>query len=342
MKRHFASWPLGAIALAANASTVTGNSWQVTQRWPIGGESGWDYLELDAATGRLFVSRSDHVIVLDTRDGKQVGEIDGLSGVHGVALAHDLHRGFISNGHANDVTVFDLRTLKVDRTIPVNGEGPDSILYDPFSRRVFTFNGHSNDASVIDAGTGKLLGRIALPGRPEFAVSDGHGHVYDNIEDRNELAELDPETMKIAATWPLEHCEEPSGLAIDTAHRRLFSVCQNGTMAVVDADTGKPVANVPIGDGPDAAAFDPRRQLVFSSNGKSGTLTVIHEDDADHYRVVSNVPTQTSARTMAMDPGGNVYLAAAQFGKRPAPSAANPRGRPPLLPGSFVILVVGH
>jgi len=342
MKRHLAVCLLGAIALGASASTAIENSWRVKQRWPIGGERGWDYLSLDAATGRLFVSRSDRVIVLDARNGKQVGEMDGLSGVHGVAPADDLHRGFISNGHANDVTVFDLGTLKVEQTIPVNGEGPDSILYDPFSHRAFTFNGHSNDASVIDAGTGKLLGRIALPGRPEFAVSDGHGHVYDNIEDKNELVELDPETMKITATWPLDNCEGPSGLAIDTAHRRLFSVCQNETMAVVDADTGKPVANVPIGDGPDAAAFDPRRQLVFSSNGQSGTLTVVHEDDADHYRVVSNVPTQKSARTMAMDPGGNIYLAAAQFGKRPAPSAANPRGRPPLLPGSFVILVVGH
>jgi DNA-binding beta-propeller fold protein YncE len=239
------------------------------------------------------------------------------------------------------VTVFDLTTLQVEQTIAVNGEGPDSILYDPFSQRVFTFNGHSNDASVIDARTGKLLGRIALPGRPEFAVSDGHGHVYDNIEDRNELVQLDPKTMTVTAIWPLENCKGPSGLAIDTGHRRLFSVCQNEAMAVIDADTGKPVANVRIGNGPDAAAFDPRRHLVFSSNGQSGTLTVIHEDDADHYRVVSNVPTQESARTMAMDPEGHVYLVAARFGKRPAPGS-NPRGRPPLLPGTFVILVVGR
>lgn len=340
MKRYFAAWLLCALSLGGSASPTAGSSWHVKQRWSIGGDRGWDYLSLDA--GHLYVSRSDHVIVLDTRSGKQIGEIDGLSGVHGIALADDLHRGFISNGRANSVTVFDLPTLKVEQTIAVNGEGPDSILYDPFSRRVFTFNGHSNDASVIDAKTGKLLGKIALPGKPEFAVSDGHGHVYDNIEDKHELVEIDPATMKIAAIWPLANCEEPSGLAIDTAHRRLFSVCQNENMAVVDANTGRPVAEVPIGDGPDAAAFDPQRQLVFSSNGESGTLTVIHEDDAGRYRVVSTVPTQKSARTMALEPDGDIYLAAAQFGMRPAPSAANPRGRPPLLPGTFVILVVGR
>jgi len=262
--------------------------------------------------------------------------------VHGIALANDLHRGFISNGRANTVTVFDPANLKTVQTIPVKGENPDAILYDPFSKRVFTFNGHSHDSSVIDASSGKLLGTIALPGKPEFAVSDGQGHVYANIEDKGELVEIDPRAMKVTHTWPLKNCEDPSGLAMDIAHRRLFSVCQNRNMAVTDADSGKPVASVPIGDGPDAAAFDPQRQLIFSSNGESGTLTVVHEDSADRYSVLANVPTQKSARTMALQPDGDLYLSAAQFGPRPKSSADNPRGRPPLVPGSFTILVVGQ
>ena len=342
MKRYFAACLLGALSLGAIAAPAPKNAWHVLQRWQIGGDGGWDYLAFDPATNHLYVSRSDRVVVLDVSNGKQVGEVDGLSGVHGIAIAHDLHRGFISNGRANTVTVFDPATLKTERTIAVDGQNPDAILYDPYSKRVFTFNGHSHDASVIDAASGKLLGRIALPGKPEFAVSDGKGHVYDNIEDKGELVEIDPKAMKVTHTWELKNCEDPSGLAMDIAHRRLFSVCQNNTMAVTNADSGKPVASVPIGEGPDAAGFDPQRQLVFSSNGESGTLTVVHEDDADHYSVRATAPTQKSARTMAMNPGGDIYLSAAQFGPRPKPSADNPRGRPPLVPGSFTILVVGR
>jgi YVTN family beta-propeller protein len=328
-------------SLATIAAPAPQSDWHVLQRWQIGGDGGWDYLALDPASGRLYVSRSDRVVVLDVRSGRQVGEIDGLSGVHGIAIAQDLHRGFISNGRANTVTVFDPATLKAERTIAVKGENPDAILYDPYSKRVFTFNGHSHDASVIDASSGKLLGTIPLPGKPEFAVSDGKGHVYDNIEDKGELVEIDPRAMKVTHTWALKDCQDPSGLAMDLAHHRLYSVCQNNNMAVTDADSGKPVASVPIGDGPDAAAFDSQRHLVFSSNGGSGTLTVVHEDSADHYSVLAKVPTQKSARTMALDPGGDIYLSAARFGPRPKPSADNPRGRPPLVPGSFTVLVVG-
>lgn len=342
MKRYFVACVLGALSLGAIAAPASKHAWHVLQRWQIGGEGGWDYLALDPAAKHLYVSRSDRVVVLDVGTGKQAGEIDGLSGVHGIALADDLHRGFISNGRANTVTVFDPATLKTQQTIAVNGGNPDAILYDPYSKRVFTFNGHSKDASVIDAASGKLLGTIALPGKPEFAVSDGKGHVYDNIEDKGELVEIDPKAMKVTHTWPLKNCEDPSGLAMDIAHRRLFSVCQNNNMAVTDADSGKPVASVPIGQGPDAAAFDPRRQLVFSSNGESGTLTVVREDSADHYSVLANVPTQRSARTMALNPGGDIYLSAAQFGPRPKPRVDNPRGRPPLVPGSFTVLVAGQ
>ena len=348
MKRYFAACLLGAVSLGAVAVPAPKSDWHVLHRWQIGGEGGWDYLAFDPAAKHLYVSRSDRVLVLDVAGmpsmsrSSVIGQVDGLSGVHGIAIADDLHRGFISNGRANTVTVFDPATLKTERTVAVDGQNPDAILYDPYSKRVFTFNGHSHDASVIDAASGQLLGTIALPGKPEFAVSDGKGHVYDNIEDKGELVEIDPKAMKVTHTWPLKNCEDPSGLAIDIAHRRLFSVCQNKNMAVTDADSGNPVASVPIGEGPDAAAFDPQRQLAFSSNGESGTLTVVHEDSADHYTVLANVPTQKSARTMALDPDGDIYLSAAQFGARPKPSADNPHGRPPLVPGSFTILVVGQ
>ncbi|MDQ2972638.1 MAG: YncE family protein [Pseudomonadota bacterium] len=343
MQRVLAAASIAALSFAAVATPSQTNDWRVVQRYQPGGDGGWDYLNLDVATQHLYISRSDRVLVLDARDGKKVGEIDGLSGVHGIALAPDLHRGFISNGRADTVTMFDPVSLKIEQTIVVGAHGPDAILYDPFSKRIFTFNGHSNDASVIDAASGKLLGTVALPGKPEFAVSDGGGHVYDNIEDKHELVEVDPVAMKVTHTWPLKDCEEPSGLAIDTAHHRLFSVCQNKTMAVTDTDSGKSVAHVAIGDGPDDAAFDARRGLVFSSNGDSGTLTVVHEDDADHYSVIANVATQKSARTLALDPqSGHVYLSAARFGERPAPTADHPHPRPSIVPGSFTILVVGR
>jgi YVTN family beta-propeller protein len=282
------------------------------------------------------------VVVLDARDGKRVGDIDGLSGVHGITLADDLHKGFISNGHANTVTVFDPATLKVEQTVDVGAKDPDGIVYDPYSHRVFTFNGDSNDASVIDAKDGKLLGHVVLPGRPEFPVSDGQGHVFDNIESKNALVEIDPVAMKVTATWPLKDCDSPSGLAIDVAHHRLFSVCQNKIMAVTDATTGKPVASVPIGEGPDAARYDAQRGLVFSSNGHSGTLTVVRETTPDHYEVLANVPTQQSARTMALDDAsGKIFLSAAELGARPKPTAEHPHPHPAAKPGSFTILVVG-
>ncbi|MGA9336018.1 MAG: YncE family protein [Rudaea sp.] len=323
------------------APPASGNAWQVTHRFRIGGSGGWDFLELDQAAQRLYVSRSDRVLVVDATHGKQVGEIDGLSGVHGVALAHGFHRGFISNGRANTVSVFNPDTLTVEQTVAVGGQDPDTILYDPFSHRVFTFNARSNDASVIDAANGKLLGHVALPGAPEFAVSDGRGHVFDNIESKNELVEIDPVAMRVRSVWPLNNCNRPSGLAIDAAHHRLFSVCQNKIMAVTDSTNGKAVASIPIGEGPDAARFDARRELVFSSNGRSGTLTVVREDDPDHYRVLAEIPTQTSARTMALDEvNGHLFLPAADFGPRPKPTATQPHPRAPVKPGSFTILEV--
>ncbi len=342
MQRSMIAFLAVLMPVCAFAATSAGG-WKVEQRIAIGGEGGWDYLALDQAAQHLYVSHSDRVIVLDAKDGKRVGEIDGLSGVHGIAIADDLHRGFISNGRADTVTVFDLATLKVEQTVAVGAKDPDGIVYDPYSQRVFTFNGDSNNASVIDAKSGKLLGHVALPGRPEFPVSDGQGHVFDNIESRNELVEIDPRAMKVTAVWPLRDCKHPSGLAIDVAHHRLFSVCQNKVMAVTDSRDGKAIASVPIGEGPDAARYDARRGLAFSSNGRSGTLTVVREEAPDRYRVLANVPTQKSARTMALDEAsGRIFLSAAERGPRPKPTAAHPHPRPSVKPGSFTILVAGH
>lgn len=328
---------LGMAAWAAPAAPIP--IWQIVQRHAIGGSGGWDYLAFEPDSPRLYISHADRVVVLDVASGQRVGEIDGLSGVHGIAFAPALHRGFISNGKADSVSVFDPATRKVTQTIPVGGHNPDAILYDPHSRRVFTFNGRSNDASVIDAATGKLLGHIPLPGKPEFAVSDGHGRIFDNIESTHQLAVLDPVAMQVVALWPLKGCEEPSGLAVDLAHHRLFSVCDNAVMVVTNAATGKAVATLPIGAGADAVRYDAQRGLVFSSNGGSGTLTVIRQDDADHYRVVATVPTQASARTMALDKNnGHVFVVAAKFGPAPKPTAGHPRPRGEVLPGSFTVI----
>jgi YVTN family beta-propeller protein len=321
------------------ATPSPGPAWHVAQRHVIGGSGGWDYLAFEPDTPRLYISQADRVVVLDIALGQPVGEIDGLSGVHGIAFAPALHRGFISNGKADSVSVFDPATRKITQTIAVGAHNPDSILYDPYSKRVFTFNGHSSNASVIDAGSGKLLGHIALPGKPEFAVSNGHGRIFDNIESTSQLVAIDPVAMQVTATWPLQGCVEPSGLAIDLLHQRLFSVCDNKVMAVTDATTGRQVARIPIGAGPDAVRYDVRRALVFSSNGGDGTLTVVHQDDADHYRVLTTVPTQISARTMALDENsGHVFVAAAKFGPAPKPTADHPRPRGGVLPGSFTVI----
>ena len=313
----------------------------VLRRLALGGIGGWDDLTMDSAAHRLYLSRHDRVVVMDTLTGKMVGEVPNTDGVHGIALVPALHVGFTSNGKADAVTVFDLTTLKPLGDIKVTGKDPDAILYDPASKRVIAFNGDSANATLIDPATRKVVGTIALGGTPEFARTDEHGRVFVNIEDKSELVELDAKTATVVATWPLKGCEDPSGLAFDAAHRRLFSVCQNGKMVVTDADTGKHVADVPIGAGPDGAAFDASRGLVFSSNGKDGTLTIIHEDDPDHYRVVATVTTQKSARTMALDEATHrVYLPAAEFD--PLPTNAPPHTRPTMKRDTFTVLEVGE
>jgi DNA-binding beta-propeller fold protein YncE len=310
---------------------------QVIHRLTLGGSGGWDYLNFDAQRRHLFVSRGDHVLVVDVDGDKQIGTIPNTNGVHGIAIAQDLHRGFTSNGRSNSVTVFDLDTLNTVSTITITGQKPDAIVYDSASHHVFTFNGKSGNASVIDPVKNAVVATVALPGRPEFAAADGSGHVFVNIEDKSELAEIDSNANKVLHVWSLAPCESPSGLAMDIAHQRLFSVCDNRTMTVLDAHDGHRVATVAIGDGPDAVTFDAGDNTVYSSNGESGTLTVVHEDDPDHYTVVANVPTLVSARTQALDPQKHrIYLSSAQVG-----TGKEANGRPKYVPDSFAILTVG-
>ena len=325
---------------AADSTSKPGAGYQVVEHWKTGGAGGWDLLSVDSAARRLYVSRSDRVIVLDSDSGKLVGEIPKTDGVHGIALVTELGRGFTSNGRANTVTVFDLKSLKTLNEIKINGQGPDVIVYDAASSRVFSFNGHSNNATAIKASDGSIAGTIALDGKPEFAVSDGKGRMFVNIEDKSEIAVVDANKLKVENVWPLAPCEEPSGLAIDIAHQRLFSVCQNRKMVVLDSSDGRQVASVAIGEHPDGAAFDAKLGVAFSSNG-DGTLTVVHEDDPDHFSVVENVATQKSARTLALDTRTHrIFLPAAEFGAAPAATAEQPRPRPPMTPDTFTILVV--
>lgn len=285
---------------AQAAAPATPTHYAVQQRWDLGAATHWDYLAIDHQRNRLFVTRGDHVQVLDLATGKPVGEIPNTTGVHGVAFAEDLKLGFTSNGRANTVTVFDLDTLQVKGEWKVAGMNPDAILYDQATHKLYTFNGKSADVSVFDAATGKPVAKIAVGGKPEFATTDGK-HIYVNIEDKGEIVAIDAGTDRVLAHWPLAGCEEPSGLALDTAHARLFSVCANRTMMVTDSASGKVVAKVAIGDHPDAAVYDAGTATVFSSNGE-GTLSVVHQVDADHYAAPVAVPTLKGARTMAFDP----------------------------------------
>ena len=320
-----------------------GGDYGIRKQFTLGGSGGWDYLTLDSAANRLYISRSDRVLVVNTQDGSLIATIPGTQGVHGIALAPDLGNGFTSNGRSDTVTVFDLKSLKPTATINVGGHNPDAILYDKASRRLYTFNGGSQDISVIDPVKAEVVARIPAGGKTEFATTDGAGRIFFNIEDKSQIGAIDSSTNKIIATWSLTNCEEPSGLAFDIGHRRLFSVCGNGLLVVTDAGSGRHIAEVPIGQGPDAAAFDVDRGLIFSSNGRDGTLTIVHQDDPDHYTVVGNVVTQKSARTMALDSATHqVYVVAAQFGATPPPSADLPHPRPSVLEGSFKVLVIGN
>jgi DNA-binding beta-propeller fold protein YncE len=341
--RHRLGAGLLVMTLAAGAAAgAHAQEYKVLQRATLGGEGGWDLLAVDAAAHRLYVARGTRVMVIDADTLKLVGEIPDTAGVHGVAVASDLGRGFTSNGRTSNATIFDLKTLAKVGEVKT-GENPDAILYEPKSHRVLAFNGRSKDVTVIDAKAGTVAGTVALDGKPELAVEDGKGTVFVNLEDKSEVVALDPVALKVKGRWPLAPCEEPTGLAIDRAHRRLFAACANKMMAVMDADSGKVVATVPIGQGPDGAAFDADRQLAFSPNGRDGTVTVIHEIAPDKFEVVQTVETSKSARTVDLDPKSHrLYLVAAQFGPPPSPTAEQPRPRPAMVPGTFEVLMVGR
>ena len=312
----------------------------VINTYGIGGDGWWDYIKMDPDSRRLYISRGTHVMVMDADSGKIIGDIADTQGVHGVALAPDLGRGFTSNGREGTVSIFDLSTLKTISKVQV-GDNPDAILFDPATKRVFTFNGRSHDATAVDAATGTVAGKIPLDGRPEFGVTTGNGELFVNLEDKSEILALDPANLKIKSIWPLAPCENPSGLAIDVKNRRLFAGCENKMMAVVNADTGKVITTLPIGDGVDANGFDPDLGFAYASCGE-GALIVAHEDSPDTFSVAQTVPTQKGARTMAVDSKTHqIFLVTAKFGPPPAPTDQQPHPRPSMLPDSFVVLVVG-
>jgi len=325
----------GVCSLAAGQSAGA-SGYHVVKTVPVGGEGFWDYLSVDSGGRRLYISRGTHVQIMDIDSFTLVGDIPDTQGVHGIALAPELGRGFTSNGRSNTVTIFDLKTLKTLGTATTS-TGPDGIVYDAMTKRVFTMNGRANNATAVNAADGTVAGTVDLGGRPEFPAADGKGNIYVNIEDKSEIVQFDAQNLKVLNRWPLAPCEEPSGLAMDMKNRRLFAGCHNQMMAVVDADSGKVIATPAIGQGVDANRFDPETNYAFASNG-DGTLTVVHEDSPDKFTLVENVPTKRSARTMALDEKThNIFLAAADF-EPPAPGER--RGK--MKPDSFVILVVGR
>ena len=288
---------LGCVSLAAAAPS---GGYSVIKKIPIPGQGSFDYLTVDEGARRLYVSHGTQVEVLDIDSLALVGNIPNTSGVHGVAIAPEFGRGFVSNGHASTVTIFDLKTLKPIADVPT-GQKPDGIIYDPATKRVFAFNGGSNSATAIDAATGKVAGTVDLGGGPEFAAADGSGYVFNNLEDESQVLKINARDLKVEQRWPAAPCSSPSSMAMDRATRRLFIGCRSKAMAVLNADTGKVITTLPIGDHVDATAFDVETRLIFNSNGE-GTITVIHEDNPDTYSVVETVKTVPRAKTMALDP----------------------------------------
>jgi YVTN family beta-propeller protein len=337
----FLSISVACILAAAVLAQAADADYHVTSKVVLGGNGWWDYLKVDSQARRLYISRGTHVIVLNADTLKQTGEIPNTQGVHCIDIAPRLGRGFVSDGEGSTVTFFNRSTLRVMDVVKTTGQGPDALVYDPATRRVFTFNGHSDNSTAIDARTGKVIGTIALGGRPEFAVSDGRGMIYNNLEDKSEELAINARTLQIESRWPLAPCEHPSGLAIDRVNRRLFVGCHNRMMAIVNADTGKVITTVPIGPGVDANRYDPGTHLAFSTNGGDGTLTVVHEVNPETFVVAQNVPTQAGARTMGLDlKTHRIFTVTAKFGP-PLPLRPGEHfRRRTMVAGSFTLLVV--
>jgi len=308
--------------------------------WPLAGSGGWDYLTTDAPSHRLYVSRADHVDVVDTQTGQVAATIADTQGVHGIAIAPELNRGYISNGRGNSISEFDLKTNQRVKDVAIEGQNPDAILYESSTQQVYTFNGKSKDVTVLDAKTMTVKATIPVPGKPEFAQSDEHGFVYVNIEtEPGQLVKINSKTLKVEATWPLTGCNSPTGLAIDRHGMRLFSVCDDKVMAVTDARSGAVVAKVTIGNGPDAVAYDAKTHRVFVSNGQ-GTLSIVAQKDPNHYEALPELTTERGARTLAFDElTGDVFEITAQFAPV-APTAAQPKPRPAVVPDSIHVLVI--
>lgn len=340
MKTLFRALSLTCLAPLAAVAAAGAPHYHITHQMPLPGDEGWDYLTYEQGGNRLFVSHGTHVLVIDTAKLAVVGDIADTQGVHGIALAPELGRGFVSAGRAGTVVEFDLNSLARLKEIKVTGDNPDAILYDPASQRVFTFNGRGHNATAIDARTGEVLGTIPLDAKPEFAVTDGKGRVYVNLEDKNSLAVIDPKTLKVLSVWPIAGCESPSGLALDAAHGHLFPVCDNHVMPVLDVSSGKVLGTASIGEGPDAAGFDPGTGLAFASCGE-GKLTVVRAARSGRAEVIDSVTTQRGARTMALDVATHrVFLVTADFGAPPPATAAEPHPRPTRTPGTFRLLVL--
>jgi len=320
------------LALAAVVSAASADGYKLVKTIPVPGDGGWDYLTVDGGGRRVYVSHGNQVDVIDADANTVAGTIPDLKGVHGIAVAADLGRGFISNGRGDNVTIFDLKTLKPIGDPVATGKNPDAIMYDPATKCVFAFNGRDSSATVIDAAEGKVVGTIDLGGKPEFAVSDGAGAVFDNLEDKSTLVKIDAKKRAVSDRWPVAPGEEPSALAIDAKNHRLFAGCGNKMMVVIDADSGKVIEHLPIGDHVDAGAFDPDTGMIYFSCG-DGTTTVIHEDGPDKYSVVETVKTKERSKTMALDPKTHdIFLPSADF----KPNAGG--GRPSVVPGTFAVL----
>ena len=326
-------FPLAVVtAILAQSSS----SYRITQTYTLGGDGRWDYIVPDPPDHRLFIARQNRVMVIDEDRGTLLGEVTGIQGAHGTALVHATGHGFATSGNDQSVVMFDLKTFKVLGRIPA-AEDADAIIYDSASNRVFTFNGDAHSSTVIDPRAGKLITNIPLGGKPEYGASAGDGKVYANLTDTSEVVEIDAKTATVARRWSTAPCKQPVSMAIDTAHHRLFSGCRSGVMAVSDYQAGKVVATVPIGTGVDGAGFDAASGNAFASNA-DGTLTVIHQDTPNQYHVSENVQTPQGARNMGLDPTNHrVFIVSAKFG--PAPAGA-PRGRAPILPGSFTLMVI--
>ncbi len=321
---------IGLLSLGLISNALHAQTYVLDTKIPLTGDGGYDYVSLDKVNNRLYASHGTMVNVVDITTDKQVGVIEGMKGVHGIAIVNKLNRGFISDGRATAVVAFDLKTLKIIATIPVDSKGPDGIIYDPYSNRVFCFNGDSNNAAVIDPETLKQVGTVDLGGAPEFAVSDGKGLVYNNLEDKNSVNVIDTKTMKVINNYPLAPGGGPTGIALDEKNQRIFSGCRtNKGMSVLDAKTGKVIQTLPIGAGVDAVAYDPETKLIFCSNGDA-TTTIIKQESADKYSVIQTLQTQTRAKTMALDTKTHkIYLSVAQM----QPGTRN------ALPNTFTILV---